>query len=90
MLSDLELVSKLQALRKEERRITGEVLQLLREVYRRRVHLRLGYESLFTFLVKELGYDEAAAYRRLNTVKALEAIPEIEKKLEEGGLLSVP
>jgi hypothetical protein len=85
-LSDSELFDRLRSTASEERRITGEVLSLLREVSRRRLHARLGFESLFAFLVKELGYDEASAYRRISAIRAIEAVPEVEQKLEAGQL----
>jgi hypothetical protein len=85
-ISDQELFEKIRALSHEERRITSEILQLLREVSRRRLYAKRGHESLFTFLVKELRYDEASAYRRVSAIRLIEAVPEVEAKLKEGNL----
>ena len=85
-ISDQELFEKIRSLSQEERRITSEILHLLREISRRRLYAKRGHESLFTFLVKELGYDEASAYRRVSAIRVIEAIPEIEKTLEDGKL----
>lgn len=85
-VSDSELFEKVRLLSQDERRITSEILQLLREISRRRLYSKRGHESLFTFLVKELGYDEASAYRRVSAIRVIEAVPEIEKTLEEGKL----
>lgn len=85
-ISDQELFEKVRSLSQEERRITSELLHLLREVSRRRLYAKRGHESLFTFLVKELGYDEASAYRRVSAIRVIDAIPEVEKTLEEGKL----
>ena len=85
-ISDQELFEKLRLLSQEERRITSEVLMLLREVARRRLFAKRGHESLFTFLVQELGYDEGSAYRRVNAIRVIEVVPEVEQKLEEGKL----
>ena len=83
-ISDQELFEKIQFLSLEERRVTSEVLSLLREVARRRLCAKRGYESLFTFLVKELGYDEATAYRRVSAIRVIDAVPEVEQTLETG------
>lgn len=85
-ISDQELFEKVRSLSQEERRITSEILHLLREVSRRRLYARRGHESLFTFLVKEIGYDEASAYRRVSAIRVIDAVPEVEKTLEEGKL----
>ena len=59
-LSNEELLTKTKQAALEERKLTLEVLQLLREVEKRRLHLELGYGSIFDYAVKELGYDDAA------------------------------
>ena len=85
-VSDQELFEKIQLLSQDERRITSEILYLLREIARRRLYAKRGYESLFTFLVKELGYDEASAYRRVSAIRVIEVVPEVEQTLEQGRL----
>ena len=85
-ISDQELFEKIRFLSQEERRITSEVLKLLREVSRRRLYAKRGHESLFTFLVKEMGYDEASAYRRVSAIRVIEAVPDVEQTLEQGRL----
>lgn len=85
-ISDQELFEKTRLLSLEERRITTEILHLLREISRRRLYAKRGYESLFTFLVQELGYDEASAYRRVSAIRVIEALPEVERSLEQGKL----
>lgn len=85
-VSDQELFEKIRFLTREERRITSEILQLLREIARRRLYAKRGHESLFTFLVNELGYDEASAYRRVSAIRVIDAVPEIEQTLEQGKL----
>jgi hypothetical protein len=85
-ISDQELFEQIRLLSQDERRITIEILHLLREIARRRLYAQRGYESLFTFLVKELGYDEASAYRRVSAIRVIEAVPEVEQTLEQGRL----
>ena len=62
-LSDEQLVEVLKHKRQEEKRIAGEVLELLREVYRRRIHLKRGFDRLSTFLITECEYDDETARR---------------------------
>ena len=85
-ISDQELFEKIRLLSHEERRITSEILRLLREISSRRLYAKRGHESLFTFLVKELGYDEASAYRRVSAIRVIETLPEVEQTLGEGKL----
>jgi hypothetical protein len=85
-ISDQELFDKIRLLSREERRITSEILTLLHEVSRRRLYAKRGHDSLFRFLVKELGYDEASAYRRVSAIQVIESVPEVEQVLEQGKL----
>lgn len=81
-----ELNHKIQFFVREERRATVEVLRLLREIERRMVYAELGYPSLFAYCTGQLGYSEAAASRRIEAMRAMREIVEIEKKIESGEL----
>ncbi len=83
-VSNQELLESLHGLIKNERKLQAQVLEHLTEIYRRRVHLARGYSSLFTFCVKELGYTESQAQRRVLAMRATQEMPELEKKLELG------
>ncbi len=85
-LSNSELVLKTKNLVSEERKLTLEILHLLREVEKRRLHLELGFGSLHEFTVKELGFDDASAARRVAAMRLVTDIPEVEEKLESGEL----
>lgn len=85
-LSDDGLVLAVRSLVKEERRITREILDHISEVARRRLYADLGYSSIFDWLVKDLGYSESAAYRRMQAARILQAVPEAASKLESGEL----
>ena len=52
----------------------------------RKLYLRLSYSSLFEYVVKELKYSEAAAYRRIKAMKLCRQFPETTGKLKEGAL----
>src|SRR5438045_2173558 len=81
--SDQELLEQTQFLAQEERRIGLEVLHHLREVDRRRLYART-YSSLHEFVVKELHYSDGAAYRRIQAMRLLKELPEIEEQLQSG------
>ncbi len=85
-LTNQELIHKIDFLTKEERRITVEVLRLLREIERRQLFAELGHPSLFSYCTRVLLYSEAAACRRIEAMRALRETPEIETKLESGEL----
>ena len=83
-LNDAALISKTKSLAVEERRLVSEVIHYLREINRRRLYAARGYESLFAFTVKELGYSDASAYRRINAMRLLSDLPAVEtQKIEE-------
>ncbi len=85
-ISNQKLIEKLHNLVLDERKLLTQILEHLAEVYRRRTHLELGYSSLFTFCVRELGYSESQAQRRVLAMRAIQAMPELESKLESGKL----
>ncbi len=85
-LSNENLITAVRSLVKEERRITREILDHINEVARRRLYADLGFSSIFDWLVKDLGYSESAAYRRMQAARVLLAVPEAAGKLESGAL----
>ncbi len=85
-LSNDNLITAVRSLVKEERRITREILDHINEVARRRLYADLGFSSIFDWLVRDLGYSESAAYRRMQAARVLQAVPEAAEKLESGAL----
>lgn len=85
-MQNSELLQKLFALVKEERRIGAEILELLLEIERRKAYAELGYDGLFSFCVKELRYSEAQAYRRIQAMRALQQNPELKQQIESGAM----
>jgi hypothetical protein len=71
-----------------ERGATAKILHHLKEIDRRKLYSDLRYSSLFDYCVRELGYSEASAQRRIVAARMLAEIPEIETKIESG-LLSL-
>jgi 5-methylcytosine-specific restriction endonuclease McrA len=80
------LLSELKSIVTREREATTTILHYLREVETRRLHLEAGYPNLFQFAVDELGYSAGAAQRRIQAMRLLKALPEIEEKIQSGEL----
>jgi len=60
-ISNEELNLRLEKLARSERKLTHLILLHINEVDSRDLHLKMGYESLFSYLVKALHYSESAA-----------------------------
>ncbi|OFZ16875.1 MAG: hypothetical protein A2X86_14060 [Bdellovibrionales bacterium GWA2_49_15] len=80
------LVQNTKNLIKEENRILAKVLAHFQEIEARKLYLELGYGSLFLFAVKELGYKEASAQRRIEAMRFLKKTPEARPMVEKGDL----
>src|SRR5688572_12667406 len=65
---------------------TTVVLHHLQEVERRRAFAEFGYSSLFKYAVKELKYSEGEAARRIDAMRLLKIIPEVEEKIKDGSI----
>jgi hypothetical protein len=84
--NDKALIAKTMSLVREERELLTKILHHLREIDRRRLYSSLQYKSLYHFTVKHLGYPEAQAYRRINAMKLLNELPELEEKISTGDI----
>lgn len=85
-LTDNQLINSLDQLVRREREILAEVLQHFKEFDRRKLFSKLGYASLHEYAVKHLKYSDDQAYRRVQAMRLMRDIPEIESKIEEGAL----
>jgi len=83
-ISDRELLSRIDQLRRVERETTVAILRHLNEIERRRLYLQLGYPSMFAYCTGHLRYSESAAGRRLQVARCLLQFPEIGLFLERG------
>ena len=70
----------------KEKQSTLELLQYLIQVDERRAYATLSCSSLFEYVVKVLGYSESQAAERVNSVRLMRTIPEVEDKIKEGSL----
>lgn len=85
-LSNETLLSQTKLYVQKEREMTLQVLHHLKEVERRRLFASLGYSSLFDYVTRELGYCAASACRRIDAMRLLKEMPELEVKIQEGAL----
>ena len=85
-LTDRQLLSDTKFHVKNERASTTAILHHLKEVEKRKLYSELKYSSMMEYIMKELGYTEPAAGRRLQAARMLKDIPEFEKKIRDGSL----
>lgn len=85
-ISDQFLLSEADRLTKNERKELTTILYHLKEIETRRLFSSLGYKSMFEYTIKELGYSEDQAMRRISAMRLLKELPEIETKITDGSL----
>ena len=82
--SDSALLSGLRGLSASERETVLSILEHLAEIERRRLYLSMGYGSLFEMCVRDLGYCEATAARRVRAARMLGRYPAVRALLSSG------
>lgn len=85
-LGDRDLISQTKDLVQSERDVLTRILHHLREIERRKLFCDFGCGSLFEYAVKELKYSEGQAGRRIQAMRLLKEIPELEEKIQSGAL----
>lgn len=85
-LSGTHLIEELRVLVKAETKITGILIECLKEIDSRKLYLQLGHNSMFALLTKELKYTPAAAQRRIDAARLSRAIPELKESLNSGAI----
>ena len=85
-LSDCALLRQTSTLVRHERHLQGAVIDHLGEIEARRLYLRRGCSSLFDYAVRELGYSDAAAGRRIGAVRLCADQPDARERLRDGSL----
>ena len=85
-LSDRELLRQTSTLVRHERHLQGSVIDHLSEIDARRLYLQRGCSSLFDYAVRELGYSDAAAGRRIGAVRLCADQPDARERLRDGSL----
>ncbi len=85
-IRDRELLSQIKMWVQNERQLLVQILRHLQEIERRLLFSELGYSSLFAYAVNELRYSEGQAGRRIQAMRLLKEIPEVETKIGSGEL----
>jgi hypothetical protein len=85
-LSDDELVEQVKHLAACERRAAVALIRSLVEFDARRLYLREGCSSLFTYCTQVLHLSEGSAYNRIETARAARRYPKVLEALERGTL----
>ena len=85
-LSDRELLRQTGTLVRHERHLQGAVIDHLSEIEARWLYLQRGCSSLFDYAVRELGYSDAAAGRRIGAVRLCADQPDARERLRDGSL----
>ncbi len=85
-LSNEQLLAQTKKLIQSERKITHLILQHINEIEDRKIHLSLGYDGMYSYLTRGLGYSESAAYRRMQSARLLRKAPELSAKIQNGSL----
>ncbi|MDE0448504.1 MAG: hypothetical protein OXH96_17715, partial [Spirochaetaceae bacterium] len=85
-LPDYLLLAQTRQLARHEQALQILVLDHLREIEARRLHLTRGYGSLFDYVVHELGYTAAAAWRRIKAMRLCAGIGAARELLQDGSL----
>ncbi len=83
-LSDDELVERVQDLAASERRASVALVRSLMEFDARRLYLREGCSSLFTYCTQVLHLSEGAAYNRIETARAARRYAKVFEAFERG------
>ena len=85
-LSDRELLAQTGNLARVERHLQGAIIDHLAEIEARSLFLRRGFASLFEYAVRELGYSDAAAGRRIAAMRLCADNPHTRERLRDGSL----
>ena len=85
-LSDQHLLQRIKELAAVEHHLKIVVIDHLRELERRRLYLSLGFSSLFEYAVRELGYSDGAAWRRIKAMRLCVEVTGARTRIQDGTL----
>lgn len=85
-MKNKELIEALKVAVRREREAMSEVLRYLKEVEKRKLHLERGHSSLYAFCLRELGYSEMETHLRIQAMRLIRDIPEVEEKIDSGAI----
>jgi hypothetical protein len=76
-LSDSQIITGSKVARAQEHSGLLAMIGFIAETDRRQLFLRRGYSSLYDYCVRELGYSESQAMRRITTARCIEKFPDV-------------
>ena len=85
-LSERHLLQRIKELSALEHHLEVVVIDHLRELNRRGLYLTLGYSSLFDYAVRELGYSDASAWRRIKAMRLCAEVDGARERMRDGSL----
>jgi hypothetical protein len=85
-LSDSELLFKTELAAKNEKYATLELLRYLVQVDERRAYATRECSTLYAYVLTVLGYSEKESNERVNAVRLMRNVPDVEAKIESGKL----
>ncbi len=68
-ISNDDLLFRTENLVQTERKIMHLVLSHILEIMSRKLYAELGFDSMYTMMIKKYGYSEASAIRRIDAAK---------------------
>ena len=81
---DDALLLRTKKLARMNHRITAELLEHLGEIESRRLHLKLGYDSMMAYCMAELDFSESAARRRVHAANVARQFPALFASVANG------
>ncbi len=84
--ADQKLIDETDCAVQAEREATVRVLKNFIEIDRRRIFSVLGNGSFKEFVMSRYKFSEDEAWRRINAMKLLREVPEVEEKMESGSI----
>lgn len=85
-LSNYQLLTGIKGFVSKERKITSLIIEHLEEIERRKLYCDLKYPSLFKYCLKELGYSEDQACRRINAMRVVKKMPQVKSAIDSGAV----
>ena len=85
-LPDRVLLARTRHIVDRERHLHVDIIDHLREIEDRDLHLARGFSTLFDYAVNELGYSSGAAWRRTLAMRLCRRMADVRERLQTGSL----
>ena len=85
-LPDRVLLARTRQLVDRERHLHVDIIDHLREIEDRDLHLARGFSTLFDYAVNELGYSSGAVWRRTLAMRLCRRMGDVRERLQTGSL----